>query len=85
MILYETVRTFRDKDRGRCRIENIEVGSEWTSKDRKTETEVERCYTKRTEGVQRETEVERCYTTRTEGVEREKLRWSDVIRRELKE
>ena len=26
--------------------ENMEVGSDWTLKDRKTKTEVDRCYTK---------------------------------------
>ena len=35
-----------DKYGRRCGSENMEDGNGWTTKDRKTETEVERCYTK---------------------------------------
>ena len=38
--------------RPRCRNQSMEGGSEWTPKDGKNKTEVERYYTKKHEGVQ---------------------------------
>ena len=43
------VRICREKN-GRRSHENVEDGSDWTTKDQKTETEVERCYARRHEG-----------------------------------
>ena len=40
----------RVKDKGRCSDDNMDDRNEWTQKDRKTKTEVERCHTKRYEG-----------------------------------
>ena len=40
------VRPCEEKDKGRYSNENMEDGSEWTAKGRKTKTEVQRCYTK---------------------------------------
>ena len=45
----------------------MDDGSEWTPKDRKTETEVERCYTKGNEG---ERSIQK-RSTRPENVENE--------------
>ena len=58
-----------EKDRGRCSNENMEDGSEWTRKDRKTKTDLERCYMKGYE-VERSTERR---STRPENVENENL------------
>ena len=44
------VRSCGEKDRARCSDENMEDGSGWTPKGRKTITEVQRCYTKKYEG-----------------------------------
>ena len=51
----EVATTLREKDRGRCSNESIEDENEWTLKDRKTKTEVERCTTK---GYERDTSIE---------------------------
>ena len=41
------VRPCEEKNKRRCINENMEDGSEWTSKNKETKTEVERNYTKK--------------------------------------
>ena len=48
----EKIREARPRWLGQCRNQSMEDGSEWTPKDGKNKTEVERYYTKKHEGVQ---------------------------------
>ena len=42
----QMVETCVAKDSGRCSKDDMEDGRKWTSKERKTETVLERCYTR---------------------------------------
>ena len=42
------VRNCGEKDRRRCSNENMEDGNEWTPKNNKSKTEIERCYNENT-------------------------------------